>query len=138
MKELRSGFFDTAAVMASVDKGRRKVLSKMGAYIRTRARSSIRSRKAVSAPGSPPSSHVGTLKKLLYFAYDLQTQSVVVGPVAFGKGEAPGLLEYGGTTTQRRKTGAGRTVKYKARPFIKPAGDAEAPKFKQLLKDMVK
>ena len=48
-------FFDRAKVKNAVDKGVRKVLSKFGAFVRRTARSSIRKRKRVSAPGEPPS-----------------------------------------------------------------------------------
>jgi hypothetical protein len=136
--ELKAAFFDTDAVMRAVKAAERKVLSKMGAFIRTRARSSIRKRKATSAPGQPPSSHEGSLKRLIFFAYDAQRNSVVIGPVQFKQGTAPKLLEFGGETTRRYKSGAMRRMKYHARPFMAPAGKAEAPKFQELLKNMVR
>jgi len=36
--------------------------------------------KGVPAPGSLPSSHVGTLRRLIFFGYDLSARSVVIGP----------------------------------------------------------
>lgn len=137
-REFKVGFFDKAAVKKQLDAGVRKQLSKIGAFVRTRARSSIRTRKAVSDPGNPPSSHVGTLKKLLYFAFDPETKSVVIGPVAFGKGEAPGLLERGGRTTKRGRRGETRRLTYRARPFMKPAGDEEAKRNRDLFRNMVR
>lgn len=105
---LKSMFLDTRAVTDSVDRATRKVLSKFGAFVRTRAKSSIRSRKAASSPGSPPSSHTGILKRFIYFAYDANVQSVIIGPAATNQvffqgdgqpvtGTVPEILERGGS-----------------------------------------
>jgi hypothetical protein len=131
-KSLKSGFFDTKAVKDAVDAGTRKAMSKFGAFVRTRAKSSIRKRKKSSPPGSPPSSHAGDLKKLIFFAYDTNTKSVVIGPAAFRKAEAPRLLEHGGTATCR-----GKPAHYKGNPFMAPAAKAELPGFPTLLKGMI-
>jgi len=104
-------FFDSQAVITRVDKTTRRVLAKFGSYVRTTARRSIRKRKRPSKPGHPPSSHTGLLKNFIYFAYDLYSSSVVIGPEILrgpGKGEAPSILEYGGrvsqfTNTRRKK-----------------------------------
>ena len=127
-RELRKGFFDTAAVMAAVDKKTRGVMSRAGSFIRTRARSSIRKRKEASPPGKPPSSHAGQLR-LIFFAFDESSKSMVVGPIAFkplrlSAGIVPGLHEFGGTVAQR-----GRRLRYPPRPFMEPAARAELPKF---------
>ena len=95
-------FFDERAVRNAVDKGTRRALSKFGAYVRTRAKSSIRKRKSVSKPGSPPSSHTGKLKKHIYFGYDQRARSVVVGAVPFSNSRAQELLEHGGRAVVRR------------------------------------
>jgi len=103
-------FFDAPAVLRAVDRARRQVLSKQGAFLRTRARSIIRPRKAASTPGEPPHSHTGILRRFLYFSFDPATRSVVVGPartnqVFFDKdrrpvtGTVPSVLEYGGQIT---------------------------------------
>jgi hypothetical protein len=132
IQEFKRGFFDTAAIVTAVNEGHRIAQSKMGAFVRQRAKSSIRKREAVSAPDSPPSSHAGDLKRLIFFAFDAETLSTVIGPVAFGRGEAPGLLERGGRATRK-----GKPAIYRPRPFMGPAGDAEAPKFQDLLGGMV-
>src|SRR4051812_25246821 len=95
--QIKSMFFDRGKVLAAADAATRRVLSKFGAFVRQRARSSIRSRKKVSAPGGPPSSHVGTLKQSILFGYDAARKSVVIGPVAFrGSGMGAAALEEGG------------------------------------------
>lgn len=100
-------FFDRALVQNKVDKARIKNLSKIGAFIRTRSRRSIRKRKGASQPGTPPHSHVGLLRDGILFAYDNENGSVVVGPRKlnqvsvvngqFRSGTVPEILEYGGS-----------------------------------------
>ncbi len=114
--------------MNRVDAAGRKGLSKFGAYVRQRARTSIRNRKVPSAPDSPPSSHTGDLRNWILFAYDDSTRSVVIGPAKLNKpGEAPALLEIGGAATRMRH---GKSVRafYRPRPYMQPAFDAELPK----------
>jgi hypothetical protein len=104
-------FFNPGTVADAADRKRKGILSKAGAFIRRAARSSIRRRKAVSAPGGPPSAHstdsVATIKNIL-FGWDPSTKSVVVGPVALNikhslnggsleGGTVPQVLEHGGT-----------------------------------------
>ena len=137
MKEM---FFDRKKVLDAVDKATRKVFSKFGAFVRTAAKSSIRKRKKISQPGQPPSSHVGTLKRLIFFGYDTDRRSVVIGPTPFrGKAEAPPLLEYGGNARRRdRKTKSIRTMRYRARPFMGPAFEKEKSKIPALWAKSIK
>lgn len=137
LEVLQAGFFDTEAVRKEADRLARAALSRFGAFARQRARSSVRKRKAVSAPGQPPSSHEGSLKRLILFAYDAASKSVVVGPVKFRAGEAPGLLERGGSTT-RRGTSGPRRLTYRPRPFVGPAAEAELKKLPDTLSRFVK
>ena len=132
-------FFDAPAVMNSVDRATRKVLSRFGAFVRQRARSSIRKRKKPSAPGQPPSSHTGLLKAGIYFGYDAQADSVVIGPVALNaKGEdVPATLEAGGMATITFGPKIGQQVFIAARPFMGPALEAEAPQLPDMWKDAV-
>lgn len=128
-------FFDRKGVLDAVDKSNRVALSKFGAFVRTRARSSIKTKKGVSAPGSPPFGHTGKLKGGILFAYDPSSRSVVIGPTRFtsGRGDAPRLLESGGIGVAK-----GRPAKYRPRPFMGPAFAAElpraAPQFKAAFK----
>ena len=137
--EITKLFFDKKAVRDKVDVGTRRVLSRFGAFVRRTARSSIRKRKKASEPGAPPSSHIGLLKKFIYFGYDPSANSVVIGPVRLsqnGRGEAPELLEYGGTTTLQRR---GKRVRanYQGRPFMGPAFEKEHPKLPAMWRDSV-
>jgi phage gpG-like protein len=129
-------FFDSAKVVRSVDKSTRKVLSRFGAFVRRTAKQSIRKRKKTSTPGTPPSSHTGLLKRFIFFGYDPQKESVVIGPTRLtenNRGEAPSILEYGGRTTVDKKR-----VKISARPFMGPAFEKEKPNLPSMWKDSVK
>lgn len=118
-------FFDRARVINAIAKAERDALSKAGAFVRTRARTSIREsfgRKAgqdkrgrrqkarpakTAAPGNPPYSHsrsrVVSLRNIL-FAYIPGSHSVFIGPVGLNSRlkhssatTVPELMEFGGT-----------------------------------------
>ena len=134
----KRGFFDRESVQRKVDRSTRKVLSRFGAFVRQRARTSIRKRKEISRPGQPPHSHVGLLRKFILFAYDADRKSVVIGPtLTNAQSEAPKLLEHGGETTLRTREGPKR-ARYRPRPFMGPAFAAEQPKLSGLWKNSVK
>ena len=132
-------FFDSKKVLSAVDRATRKVLSKFGAFVRTTARHSIRKRKAASRPGEPPSSHVGTLRRLIFFGYDVERKSVVIGPTPFrSEAEAPPLLEYGGRAPRKDRKGKRVTATYRPRPFMGPAFEREQPKLPAIWANSVK
>lgn len=152
-------FFDRPKVIAAVDKAERGVLSKAGAFVRTRARSSMRRSKKSAEPGQPPRSHAGDLKRGIVFAYDRPRRSVVIGPLAYNVdgGEVPRLLEKGGTIKRRfKRRASGRVLRmrgrrlrpgeksfvvsyrYRAFPYMSPALEAEAPNFPSLWRNEVR
>ena len=136
-------FFDRGKVRRKTDSATRRVLGKFGAFVRRAARSSIRRRKRTSAPGEPPSSHTGLLRKFIFFGYDAERRSVVIGPQRLNQkvGDAPHALEHGGISTvveglrgKRKK----RRVKLAARPYMGPAFEQEQPKLPAMWRDSVK
>jgi hypothetical protein len=134
----KRGLFDRAAVQQKVDKATRKVLSRFGAFVRQRAKTSIKKRKEISRPGQPPHSHVGLLRKFILFAYDADRKSVVIGPtLTKDESEAPRLLEHGGDTTLETREGPKR-AHYRPRPFMGPAFEAEKPQLPALWKNSVR
>ena len=119
--KVKTLFFDRAKIARAVDLAKRESLAKAGGFVRTTAKRSIRNRKGTSLPGKPPHSHVGLLRRFIYFAYDPDSESVVVGPVKITRPtNAPHALEFGGTTVVKRKHRK-RKVRIKARPFMGPA-----------------
>lgn len=106
-------FFDRPAVIRAIGRAEAAYLSKAGAFVQRRARSSIRRRKKASAPGQPPSAHSKrnpSLKTIL-FAYESNRESVIVGPVKLNQVEfaiqgttsVPSRLEFGGAATIREE-----------------------------------
>ncbi len=138
VEQAKRNFFSAQKILEAADKATVRVLSRFGAFVRQRAKTSIRKRKGVSKPGSPPSSHAGQLRDLMLFAYDAASRSVVIGPAKFKDGTAPALLEEGGETTiMRKRSGKSRRAFYRARPFMKPAFDAELAKMPPLWRDEI-
>lgn len=141
-----SNFFTSEAVMKALTEGQRRVLSKFGAYVRTRAKSSIRpavieNRKEIrqakktggkqprpryrpSAVGEPPRSRRGDLKRFILFGYDVEERNVVIGPTLVGgrPSKTPGRLERGGQFRHKR---SGKMVRVAKRPFMRPAFEIE-------------
>jgi hypothetical protein len=134
----KSMFFDKPAVLKSVGKATRKALSKAGAFVRQAARTSIRPGKGTSEPGKPPKSHVGFLRRMIFFGYDSTSESVVVGPAklnrsTYGSTTTPELLEYGGSVVAD-----GRVKRYQGNPYMGPALKKEAKNFPALWRNSVR
>lgn len=143
-------FFDTKAVTDRLDPATRKALSKFGAFVRQRDKSSLKYKDGTAPPGQPPFVHRSTgytksrknkktgltkteqaspLRELIFFAYDANTKSVVIGPVLGGsQSGAPRTIEEGGNATVRRENGKVVSVHVRPHPHTKPAFDTELGK----------
>lgn len=132
-------FFDQAKVKRAAGRAQARVFARFGAYVRRRARQSIRKRRRISKPGEPPSSHTGALKRFIYFVYDRAQQSVIVGPVLLpGKpGDAPEALEYGGRSATI-EDGKRASMIIQPRPFMEPAFEEEQPKLPGMWRDAIR
>lgn len=156
--QFKQAFFDRDAILKSMDRAAHKALSRFGAFVRQRAKTSIRYREAASDPGRPPSAHrsamsgirrgntrkknqpTSPLRDFIYFAYDRQTKSVIIGPAKTSQvffdnhrkpvtGTVPEVLEYGGSITILEVLRPGYTVRAGTRGFdgrFRPAGRVEA------------
>lgn len=138
-------FFDRAAVINATDRATKSVFSKFGAFVRRVARSSIRRRKKSSAPGMPPSSHTDLLKKFIFFGYDAEKKSVVIGPVLLNgtSGTAPEVLEKGGTAVITQSSTARlkrekKTIVIKKRPYMQPAFEKVKPQLPAMWANSIK
>lgn len=147
LQRVQQYFFDRQEVQDRMEAKQRRVMSRFGAFVRTRDQRSIRYRKGVSAPGQPPSAHrslarlktnkktgvtkqqsVSPLREFIFFAAteDNGTPGVVVGPILLN-GSKPGTLrtiEEGGEVFTKDARGRAVRRQYQARPHTKPAFDA--------------
>lgn len=137
---LRASFFDADKVVKAVSQAKRKAFSKAGAYIRQRAKTSIKKKKGSAPAGNPPHAHAGQIR-LIFFAWDARAESVVVGPIEFTSARGPKggarLLEKGGAAEARDRRGRLKKYRYAGHPFMRPAMVAELPKFAGLLKGTI-
>jgi len=130
--QIKQLFFDRAAVIKAIGKKEAKAMSRIGAFLRRRARSLIRSagKKGTSASsGQPPRYHppedsVRTLRNIQFY-YDPGSKTLVTGPILLPGKPAidktvPNLLEFSGDVTRGRKT-----YHYSGNPFMAPALKAE-------------
>ena len=132
------------AVRSSLRKARQKTLAEMTHEERQRfrIRQEIAKREgrprpkkppASSKPGEPPRMHSGEIKQFLFFAYDADQRSVVVGPAALSRPTgAPEILEEGGFVITRN----GR-ARIEPRPYMKPQFDKLHPQLPRFLTGLV-
>lgn len=144
--QAKAGFFDSEIVIRAMDAGKRRALAKAGAFVRTTARSMIRKApgvntqtgqvargrrkkgvryvEATAKPGDPPYGHASQLlKKFIYFSWDTESQSEVIGPALLQspRGGGPKFIEYGGGTSIRTKKGKMRRAQFHGNPVMHPA-----------------
>lgn len=147
----RFGAYVRRTARTSIKPARRVALGSLSSEQRKsfRIRTAIAKRKgqtlprlpyAVSAPGQPPRSRTGLLRKFIFFSFDPIKNSVVVGPVLLATPTgAPEHLEHGGTAKiavgQDMKT---RRVKIEARPYMGPAFQKNLPAVPSMWRDAVK
>jgi hypothetical protein len=127
ISQFQKTFFDREVVQRAMSRTVAKALSRFGAFVRQRAKTSLRYREAPSSPGRPPSVHrssnrrktnrktglasvqrVSPLREFILFAYDPARESVVIGPAKTNQRNAegidvpiPAVIEYGGAVTIR-------------------------------------
>lgn len=144
---VKSFFFDRKEITSKLDPATRKALSKFGAFVRTRAKSSLKYGDKPSVPGKPPTVHrsrsftrkkkskgvvvqqpSSPLRELIFFSYDPATRSIVVGPTLGGRNSGvPDVMEHGGSSVIA-VDGKKRIAHYQPRPTMQPAFDTELTK----------
>ncbi len=104
--------FEKQKVLAKTKPANITSLGHAGATIRLTARRSIRTRKKASAPGTPPHTRRGQLKRAIAYAVDKNRGAVVIGPERDGVGTSGSAHELGGRY---------RREHYPKRPYMGPA-----------------
>jgi len=148
---LRVAFrIDDEELIGLVSDNARRALMRLGGWIRTTARRSMRKadrlRGKPSEPGSPPKARLGFIKLKVEFAYDKNKKALVVGPEIRKESNrksprtergVPNLMEFGGEEvvgpkgwwiftwkgSQKITTLSGRVIrqaKLKDKVFLKP------------------
>jgi hypothetical protein len=151
-RQAKENFFDRASVINAVDRGMYRVFLKFGAFTRATARKSLKYGDKPSRPGQPPTIHrtmtkaktnrktgatttqdVSPYRENLFFSWDANSKSVLIGPTLstkLGKEILP-ALEYGGeshirvTLSRRLRTAKLRKIMVAARPVMQPAFEKE-------------
>lgn len=139
------GYDVRRAVKRTLKKRRKKTLSEMTAQERRRykiereilkhggklwgGRTKPFKPTKASDPGEPPRMILGLIKKFMYYAFDKENRSVVVGPAVIDQPTgAPETLEEGGYVQFK-----GRQVRISPRPYMKPIFDEFYPKLPMYL-----
>jgi hypothetical protein len=127
--EISKLFFNSPAVLAATTKAERKVLSRIGAFLRSDIRQNIRNRRRPSRQGEGPTNQTGILKNFTTFDYDPANHSVVAGPKKLSgmtSEDCPFVLEHGGmiktsARIRRLNKNAPSMAYISARPYVRPA-----------------
>lgn len=88
---------DFNKVLRAAERANDWALRRAGAYVRGIAQHSIGKSKQSSAPGKPPKTRKGLLKKAIIFAVDKKGVNVLIGPSASWIGKIGATHEFGGT-----------------------------------------
>ena len=121
--------FDADGLVARVAKASLGVLRRIGAYVRAVARRKVKPGKDASAPGTPPHSGTGALKRGILFGVDRRAGTVLIGPSAEFVGESMAAHEFGG---------AYRKERYPKRPLMGPSLKESSPHLAEFWRDAVK
>lgn len=108
----------TKRVREAAEKAARRAFAKAAFRIFRDAQSSIERSATASAPGTPPHTRRGQLKRAI--RYNATKDGAVIGPLASMVGEAGAAHEFGGGY---------RGQDYPERPFMGPALDRELDNF---------
>lgn len=140
LKAVKQGILDQQRITDAAEKASVKALAKFGAFVRTRARTSIRKRKKVSDAGKLPSSHTGLIRDHILFLVEARERNVIIGPMKLNGTKSPTALralEHGGPTLIMDH-GKPRSVTIAARPFMQPAFAIELEKAPKLWENTLK
>lgn len=143
----KAQFFDRPKVQRAVDRSTRRLFVRMGGLTRKIARQSIRKRKKPSPAGQPPHSHLGLLRKFIYFVFESKPRPTMVAGPALLNGRpdpqpvnatVPEALEHGAKLRVRgRFQRSAKIVDLEPRPYMAPAFNKAKDKLPGLWRDSV-
>lgn len=153
----KRSFFDRAAVADKIPPALKKALSKFGFLTRQIAKKSLKYGDKPSRPGQPPTVHrsskftrrkktkgvtkqqpASPLRELIFFGYDADKKSVVIGPALGGsQSGAPETLEHGGTAVIV-SNGRRVSVRIAARPTMQPAFEKQLANVNNDFRNLIK
>lgn len=110
---------DSKLIEEKIAKAEIRGLKRVGFLTRQSAQASIKDGAGSSAPGSPPNSHIGTLRRFILYSLTDTKKSVVIGPKFLKKKsrDAAKATEYGGRAVNSRSV----PIRVNPRPFMHPA-----------------
>lgn len=120
---------DVQQVLARAKRAEIRSLGHAGGAVRLTARRSIRRGRSESAPGTPPQTRRGQLKRAIQYAVVKEQALVVIGPAADVVGQAGRAHEFGGRF---------RREQYPQRPFMGPALEKMIPRLPKLWANSVR
>ena len=125
---------DVKKIMRKAERGNIDSLYKAAGYVRKTARSMIKRRgkgkkTQHSAPGKPPRTKNGRLKRSMRFAVEAKKQRAIIGPTYEGMGGSAAAHEFGGTHKGDR---------FPARPFMGPTNQITADKLPEKWRGSIK
>ena len=118
-----------AKVVKAARKANIETLGHAGGYIRKVAQHSIKQSPKPSAPGTPPHTRRGQIKRAILYAVEKDRQSVVIGPSAEIVGDSASAHEFGGRYKRER---------FPKRPFMGPALKETQPQLPSIWSGSVK
>ena len=104
--------FEREKLLVKAKQANFKNLGHAAAALRLTARRSIRTRQKPSAPGTPPNTRRGQLRRAIAYSVDRARQVVVIGPERDAVGTSGSAHEFGGRY---------RREHFPKRPYMGPA-----------------
>lgn len=121
--------FDERRILMAARMGSLQALRRAGAYVRGAAKRAVAISPVPAAPGKPPHSRAGLLKRGLLFGVEKSRMAVLVGPAYSFIGLSMTAHEYGGRFRGRQ---------YPARPLMWPTLQGTAKQLPSIWKDCIK
>lgn len=133
LQAVKASILESQKIMQSMHRAGERAFVRFGAFVRTRAKTSMKYSKNVSEPGNPPRAHSGLIRDFLFFAVESHASNVVIGPMLLNATRSKTTLtalEHGGLSlifqrATRNRPASSKPIMVEARPFMQPAFETE-------------